>query len=48
MAFETNHHLRHAEIGDLRRGMPSGTGGQFIALHQNHIAPTLLGQMIKG
>ena len=24
MAFETNHHLRHAEIGDLCRRMPGG------------------------
>ena len=24
MAFESNHHLRHAEIGDLCRRMPGG------------------------
>ena len=27
VAFETNHYLRHAEIGNLCRRMPCGAGG---------------------
>ncbi len=46
--FQTDHHLGHAKIGDLRSRVPSRAGGQFVTFDQHDIGPTFLRQMIQG
>ncbi len=39
--------IGHVEQRQEARGMPGGTGGQFLALDQDDIAPALLGEVVK-
>ena len=48
VAFQPDHGLVHAEIRDLRGGVPGRATGQLVSFDQNHIAPAFLGQMIEG
>ena len=47
MAFQPDHRLGHAEIGDLCRGMPCGSRCQLVPLDQHDISPAFLRQMVE-
>src|SRR5690606_6943916 len=48
VALERHHGLVGAELGDLGRGVPGGTGGQLVALDQHDVAEALAGEVIQG
>ena len=47
MGLQPHHRLVHAEVRDLRSGVPCRPAGQFIPLHQNDVGPSLLRQVVQ-
>ena len=45
--LERDHGLVRTKLRHLRRRMPGRSRGQLVALHQNHVRPALLRQVIE-
>ena len=47
VGLQPHHRLVHAEVGDLGRRVPGRAAGQLVPLHEHHVRPALLRQMVQ-